>query len=117
LALRANVTHNHVLHDHVVIVTIDTLAIPRVADSERIEIDPLGDTHDGIIHVNAAAVTPHLDTLCCRIIDGGRAELRCRDGNLRLADTVGVPGGAGRRGRNQQTAAGLTFLALNPDDK
>ena len=53
LALRANVEHNHVLHEHVVIVTIDTLSIPRVADSERIQIDPLGDTNDGIIHVTA----------------------------------------------------------------
>jgi KUP system potassium uptake protein len=53
LALRANVKHNHVLHEHVVIVTIDTLSIPRVADSERIEIDPRGDAHDGIIHVTA----------------------------------------------------------------
>jgi KUP system potassium uptake protein len=53
LALRANVKHNHVLHDHVVVVTIDTLSIPRVADSERTEIDPLGDAHDGIIHVTA----------------------------------------------------------------
>jgi KUP system potassium uptake protein len=53
LALRANVEHNHVLHEHVVIVTIDTLSIPRGADSERIEIDPLGDTHDGIIHGTA----------------------------------------------------------------
>jgi KUP system potassium uptake protein len=53
LALRANVEHNHVLHDHVVIVTIDTLPVPRVNDSERIEIDPLGQTNDGIIHVTA----------------------------------------------------------------
>jgi KUP system potassium uptake protein len=53
LALRANVEHNHVLHEHVVIVTIDTLPIPRVSDPERIEIDPLGHTHDGIIHVTA----------------------------------------------------------------
>jgi KUP system potassium uptake protein len=51
LALRANVEHNDVLHEHVVIVTIDTLPVPRVGDSERIEIDPLGHTHDGIIHV------------------------------------------------------------------
>jgi len=29
------------------------LPIPRVADSERIEIDPLGHTRDGIIHVTA----------------------------------------------------------------
>jgi KUP system potassium uptake protein len=53
LALRENVEHNHVLHEHVVIVTIDTLPIPRVSDSERIEIDPLGYTNDGIIHVTA----------------------------------------------------------------
>ena len=53
LALRENVEHNHVLHEHVVIVTIDTLPIPRVSDSERIEIDPLGHTRDGIIHVTA----------------------------------------------------------------
>jgi KUP system potassium uptake protein len=37
----------------VVIVRIDTLPIPRVSDSERVEIDPLGPTHDGIIHVTA----------------------------------------------------------------
>jgi KUP system potassium uptake protein len=53
LALRANVAHNDVLHEHVVIVTINTLPIPRVGDSERIEIDPLGRANDGIIHVTA----------------------------------------------------------------
>jgi KUP system potassium uptake protein len=53
LALRANVEYNHVLHEHVVIVTIETLPVPRVSDSERIEIDPLGHTHDGVIHVTA----------------------------------------------------------------
>ena len=49
----ANVEHNHVLHEHVVIVTIDTLPIPRVRRLERIEIDSLGHTHDGIIHMTA----------------------------------------------------------------
>jgi KUP system potassium uptake protein len=53
LALRANVEHNDVLHEHVVIVTIDTQPIPRVNDSERIEIDPLVNTNDGIFHVTA----------------------------------------------------------------
>ncbi|MDT7731387.1 MAG: system potassium uptake protein [Mycobacterium sp.] len=76
LALRANVRHNHVLHDHVVIVTIDTLSIPRVADSERIEIDPLGDAHDGIIHVTARfgymekPDVPHV----LRLLDPARTE-------------------------------------------
>ena len=53
LAMRANVDHNRVLHEHVVIARIDTLPIPRVSDSERIEIDPLGPTHDGIVHATA----------------------------------------------------------------
>jgi KUP system potassium uptake protein len=53
LAMRQNVEVNHVLHDHVVIVTIDTLPVPRVPYSERIEIDPLGTTNDAIIHVTA----------------------------------------------------------------
>jgi KUP system potassium uptake protein len=76
LALRANVRHNHVLHDHVVIVTIDTLSIPRVADSERIDIDPLGDAHDGIIHVTARfgymekPDVPHV----LRLLDPARTE-------------------------------------------
>jgi KUP system potassium uptake protein len=76
LALRANVKHNHVLHDHVVIVTIDTLSTPRVADSERIEIDPLGDAHDGIIHVTARfgyMETPDVPRVL-RLLDPARTE-------------------------------------------
>lgn len=53
LAMRANVEHNHVLHKHVVIVTVDTAQIPRVSESERAEIDPLGPAHDGVVHVTA----------------------------------------------------------------
>ena len=46
LAMRANVEHNHVLHERVVIVTVDTLQIPRAGASERAEVDPLGPAHD-----------------------------------------------------------------------
>jgi KUP system potassium uptake protein len=53
LALRANVEHNHVLHERVVIVTVDTLQIPRASESERTEVDPLGPADDGIVHVTA----------------------------------------------------------------
>ncbi|MBZ5740465.1 potassium transporter Kup [Nocardioides mangrovi] len=53
LALRANVEHNHVRHEHVVIVTIDIDTIPRVPESERLEVDPLGLDADGITHVTA----------------------------------------------------------------
>ena len=53
LAMRANVDHNRVLHEHVVIMAIDTLPVPRVPDSERTEVDALGYARDGIFHVTA----------------------------------------------------------------
>ncbi len=53
LAMRANCEHNHVLHEHVIIMAIDTLPVPRVPESERTEIDDLGYGDDGIIHLTA----------------------------------------------------------------
>jgi KUP system potassium uptake protein len=53
LALRANVEHNHVLPEQVVIVTIEVLPIPRASETERVEVDSLGHADDGIIHVTA----------------------------------------------------------------
>jgi KUP system potassium uptake protein len=53
LAMRANVEHNRVLHEHVIIMAIDTLPLPRVADSERTEVDALGYAEDGLIHLTA----------------------------------------------------------------
>jgi KUP system potassium uptake protein len=53
LAMRANVDHNHVLHEHVVIMSLETLPVPRIPEEERTQIDDLGYAKDGIIHVNA----------------------------------------------------------------
>ncbi len=53
LAMRANVEHNRVLHQHVVILSIDTLPVPRVPDAERTDVDALGYAEDGLIHVTA----------------------------------------------------------------
>ncbi|HTK63217.1 MAG TPA: KUP/HAK/KT family potassium transporter [Pseudonocardia sp.] len=53
LAMRANVEHNRVLHEHVVIVSIDTQTVPRVPASERLVVDDLGYRDDGITHVTA----------------------------------------------------------------
>jgi len=62
LAMRANVEHNHVLHEHVVIMAIDTLPVPRVPDSDRTEVDALGE------HARGAAVQRpvHLGVACHR---------------------------------------------------
>jgi KUP system potassium uptake protein len=53
LAMRANVEHNHILHEHVVILSMDTLPVPHVPSAERLVIDDLGHDDDGILHVTA----------------------------------------------------------------
>jgi KUP system potassium uptake protein len=53
LAMRANVEHNRVLHEHVIVMSIDTVPVPRLADEERTTIDELGYRKDGIIYVSA----------------------------------------------------------------
>jgi KUP system potassium uptake protein len=53
LAMRANVDLNHVLHEQVIIIAVNTVSVPRVADSERASADALGCTNDGIVHVTA----------------------------------------------------------------
>ncbi|NJP43597.1 potassium transporter Kup [Actinacidiphila epipremni] len=51
LAMRANVEHNHVRHDQVVILLIQVEPVPRVPAGERAAVDDLGYSDDGIIHV------------------------------------------------------------------
>lgn len=51
LALRLNVEHNHVLHEHIVVVSARTTDVPHVAAARRMTIDHLGDPADGIVHV------------------------------------------------------------------
>ncbi|MFS4095740.1 potassium transporter Kup [Streptomyces sp. AF1A] len=53
LAMRANVEHNHVRHDQVVILSLETEPVPRVPADERVDVDDLGYSDDGIIHVTA----------------------------------------------------------------
>jgi KUP system potassium uptake protein len=51
LSMRANVEHIRALHEHVVVVSVDTLPIPRVMASERVGVDDLG-VDDGIVFVS-----------------------------------------------------------------
>ncbi len=51
LALRANVEHNHTLHQSVIIVSIEVTTVPYVPESERVTVDDLGYRDDGIFHV------------------------------------------------------------------
>jgi KUP system potassium uptake protein len=53
LALRANLAHNHVLHQHIVIMTGRTANVPHIPWDQRITVDQLGDPIDNIVHVDA----------------------------------------------------------------
>jgi KUP system potassium uptake protein len=53
LALRANAEHNHARHEHLVILSLATEPVPRVTGSDRVTVDDLGDSNDGITHVTA----------------------------------------------------------------
>ena len=53
LALRANVAHNHVRHEQVVILSGRTANVPHVPWDRRISIDQLGNADDGIVHIAA----------------------------------------------------------------
>ena len=52
LALRANVRFNHVLHERVIVVSVQSENVPHIAVEERIEVDELGYSDDGIVHVS-----------------------------------------------------------------
>ncbi|MDX6647733.1 MAG: system potassium uptake protein [Miltoncostaeaceae bacterium] len=53
LALRANVDHNHVLHQDVVIILVEILRVPHVSAADRIVIDHVVFLRDDITHVTA----------------------------------------------------------------
>jgi KUP system potassium uptake protein len=53
LALRANLEHNHVRHEQVVIMSIETEPVPRVRADGRVTVDDLHYADDGITHVTA----------------------------------------------------------------
>ena len=78
LALRANVEHNHVRHEHVVIMSIETEPVPRVPAHQRITVDDLGYHDDGITHVTARfgyAETPDVPAALA-LLDPGATEGR-----------------------------------------
>ena len=53
LAMRANVEHNEILHETVLILSVETTPAPHVPAEERLKVDDLGYKHDRIVHVAA----------------------------------------------------------------
>ncbi|AKK30106.1 potassium transporter Kup [Mycobacterium sp. EPa45] len=53
LSMRANVDHNHVVPERVIILSVVVPPSPRVPDNQRITVDDLGNPDDGIYYVAA----------------------------------------------------------------
>jgi KUP system potassium uptake protein len=53
IAMRATVEFNHVLHQHVVVISVLSMSVPHVAPEERIVVDQLRYPDDGIVHIQA----------------------------------------------------------------
>jgi KUP system potassium uptake protein len=53
LALRANFEFNGVVHEHVVIVSVISENVPHVPRNERLAVDSLDHSDDGIVHLSA----------------------------------------------------------------
>jgi KUP system potassium uptake protein len=51
LALRAEVEHTHILHQKVVIVSVDNVSLPKIEDSDRFNVQRLGQGQFKVIHV------------------------------------------------------------------
>jgi KUP system potassium uptake protein len=76
LAMRAVVDHLHTLSRHVVILSIETHTVPHVPDAERIVVDELGYSDDGITHATAHfgyLDAPHIPA-ALRLIDPAQIE-------------------------------------------
>jgi KUP system potassium uptake protein len=52
LALRENLEHNNVVHEAVVVVSVETLKVAHVHPDEQVTVDDLGHHDDGIMHVS-----------------------------------------------------------------
>lgn len=53
LALRANTEFNRIIHEHVVIVSIQPENVPHIAPDSRLTVDELVYADDGIVHLTA----------------------------------------------------------------
>jgi KUP system potassium uptake protein len=53
LAMRANVEHNQILHENVIILTLETRPLPHIPAAKRIVVDNLGYRDDRITQVTA----------------------------------------------------------------
>lgn len=51
LALRSSLDFTHSLHEHVVIITVKNVGIPHVSKCDRVVVNDLGNSEDGIVQI------------------------------------------------------------------
>ncbi|MGN6253486.1 MAG: potassium transporter Kup, partial [Solirubrobacterales bacterium] len=111
LAMRANVEHNQVLHEHAVILSIETMPVPHVPLADRLTVDDLGYGDDGIAHVTARfgyMQQPNVPLAIRRAADVGHECPIEADDASKLHSTIDVRAGEGTersRGRNRHINA------------
>ena len=102
LALRANLEHNHILHDQVLIVSARPEGVPHVEPDQMLSVDDLGYTDDGIVHLTvrygffdtadlpAAVAKAKADELVPSEVDAENASYFLSRGVLRRTDAPGM---------------------------
>jgi KUP system potassium uptake protein len=103
LALRANLEHNHVLHQGVIIVSATAANVPHVPVSERLTVDGLGYGDDGIQHLSVRygfSDKPSLPDALVRaceagvlepgVVDVGNASFFLSRGSIRRTSAPGM---------------------------
>ncbi|QDP98595.1 potassium transporter Kup [Microlunatus elymi] len=121
LALRANVDHNHILHEHVLIVSVQTRKIPHVPLADAFSHDDLGYADDGIHHLTVRFgfadepdIPRALEAACARkVLDPDLARIKPVSYFVsRGAITATHPGGL--TGWRKQLFIALSHNAANP---
>jgi KUP system potassium uptake protein len=121
LALRANVEHNKVLHEHVVIVTAIAENVPHVRPDRRLKVDNLGYDDDGIVHLTlhfGFSDLPDIPTALREAHDrAGEIDVDASDASYFLSRGTVTRGGPGDMSRWRKALfVILTHNAANPAD-
>ena len=100
-ALLHNLKHNKVLHEHNFLLTVKTLETPRVANEERLKIEPLGGSFTRITAFYGFQETPRIRSIMDLVAQKG-IELEMADTSFFLSsDSIRIneitpPGGVNR---------------------
>ena len=121
LALRANVEHNKVLHEHVVVVSAAAENVPHVPADRRLVVDNLGYDDDGIAHLtlsygfsDAPNIPAALRQAC---VDGSEIDIDPDQASYFLSRATIQAGQGDEMSRwRKQLFITLTHNAANPAD-